>query len=167
MPAIRQLQAQDFAAVLRINAASVPAVASLDTAELRRLAAIGDLHRVAVDGAQRVLGYLLAFASDADYDGEEFQYFRAQLAQPFLYVDQVAIGAPGRRRGIGRALYESVLAEARRRRSPLLCCEVNTHPPNPDSLAFHLQLGFTPLASLSVSDGRTVALLTRATPHLS
>ena len=167
MPVIRRLQAADHAAVLRINDASVPAVARLDADELRRLAAIGELHRVAIDERQAVVGYMLAFASDEPYDGSEFRHFKARLSQPFLYLDQVAVGESGRRQGFGVALYESLADEARARQCTLLCCEVNVIPPNPGSMAFHLRLGFKQYDALAVDDGRSVVLLTRDTSRFN
>jgi predicted GNAT superfamily acetyltransferase len=167
MPIIRRLQAADHAAVLRINDASVPAVARLDEHELQRLAAIGELHRVAVDDQGIVLGYMLAFASDEPYDGSEFRHFNARLSQPFLYVDQIAIAASGQRQGIGLALYESLAGEARARHSTLMCCEVNVIPPNPGSMAFHLRLGFRQYDALAVEDGRSVVLLARDTSRFN
>lgn len=160
---VRPLAAGDFSAVLRINAANGPAVARLDPGELRRLAALSGLHRVAADNERGVLGYLLAFASSAAYDGEEFQHFKAHFAQPFLYVDQLAIAAAGRRQGLGRLLYQALADHARTARCERICCEVNAQPPNPDSMAFHQRLGFEQVGSMSVGDGRSVALLARAT----
>lgn len=148
--------------MLRINVASAPAVARLDVVELQRLATLGERHLVAVDERDTVLGYALAFAHCESYDGEEFRQFTRRMAEPFLYVDQIVIAAPGRRSGIGQALYKHLAAEARRSQLTLLCCEVNTIPPNPGSMAFHLRLGFRPLDTVAVSDGRTVTLLTRA-----
>jgi predicted GNAT superfamily acetyltransferase len=162
MPVIRPLRTADHAALLRINAASTPAVAQLDAVELQRLAEIGELHFVAVDEGDAVLGYVLAFAHNEAYDGEEFRHFTGRIAGPFLYVDQIAIAAPDQRSGIGQALYNCLAAEAQRRRLTLLCCEVNTIPPNAASMTFHLRLGFRPLDTIAVSDGRTVALLARA-----
>jgi hypothetical protein len=50
----------DYPGILAINAAGRPGVAGLDEAELDRLASISDQHFVAVDEANRVVGYLLA-----------------------------------------------------------------------------------------------------------
>ena len=48
MAVIRGLDHADQSALLRINVANGPAVARLDLRELRRLANLSDLHRVAV-----------------------------------------------------------------------------------------------------------------------
>ncbi len=55
--------------------------------------------------------------------------------------------AEARGRGVARALYEAVFADARAAGLPLVCCEVNVEPPNPVSDAFHAALGFETLAS--------------------
>ncbi len=47
-------------------------------------------------------------------------------------------------RGLGRALYADLSAQARDAGLPLLACEVNLDPPNPGSMAFHARLGFEP-----------------------
>ena len=161
MAVIRGLEDADHPALLQINAANVPAVARLDARELRRLADIGDLHQVAVDGDQTIVGYLLAFASSDAYDGEEFRHYTTTLRQPFIYVDQIAIAASGQRRGAGRTLYLHLINEAGRRSVRLVCCEVNARPPNPGSLKFHKRMGFRAVGSMDTADGRIVALLTR------
>jgi uncharacterized protein len=145
--------------VLRINTGSRPAVAPLDHAELRRLLACGGLHLVAVADDRAVVGYALTFGSADQYDGEEFRYFTAQLDRPWLYIDQIAADRDRQRAGIGRTLYEALMAHARANGIAALCCEVNTSPPNPASLAFHRQLGFEPIGDETVIDGRTVAFL--------
>lgn len=178
---IRKLEDADHPALLRVNAAIAPAVARLDPVELRRLAAIGSSHLVAIDadahchadggthagGAAEVLGYLLAFEDGDAYDGEEFLYFAANLRRSFLYIDQIAIGGSRRRSGVGRALYESAFGRARVRGLDLACCEINLDPPNPDSMAFHLRIGFGQIAAVSTRDGRDVALMTRVTADFS
>lgn len=147
--------------VLRINHSAGAAVFRLDARELSRLLAISPLHSIArgEDGAVR--GYLLAFSRDDQYDGEEFLALRAAIDEPFLYIDQIAIDSRFRGAGIGRLLYEALAQRGRNLGSRVLCCEVNTSPPNPGSLGFHRRLGFRKVGVLSVSDGRTVALLRR------
>jgi uncharacterized protein len=145
--------------VLRINEGSRPAVAALDHAELERLIACGGLHLVAEADDRAIVGYALTFTDGDRYDGEEFRYFTAHLHRPFVYIDQVAADRSRKREGIGRKLYEALVAHARARAVATLCCEVNTSPPNPASLEFHRQLGFTPIGEHTVLDGRRVTFL--------
>jgi uncharacterized protein len=159
---IRPISGADRAEVLRINSGSRPAVAALDAAELNRLLSLGNDHRVAVGDDGAVLGYLLAFDDACSYDGEEFQYFRAQLPRPFLYVDQLAVDPECKGRGIGRKFYEALIALAKARHIERLCCEVNLQPPNPDSFRFHRRLGFNAIGNGDTLDGRRVAFLVRS-----
>lgn len=137
--------------ILRINRDSQPGVAALDASELQRLQSLSARHCVAIDGEGRVAGYVLAFERDSAYDGEEFLALRKLLPGPFLYIDQVAVAAEHRRRGVAAALYRGF--------EGVLCCEVNLQPPNPSSSAFHRGCGFEVIETLSTADGRTVELL--------
>jgi predicted GNAT superfamily acetyltransferase len=157
---VRQLGAGDFDAVLRINRQGSPNVARFDEAELRRLVALADVAWVAEDGP-RVAGYLLAMSNSARYDGEEFQFFRTHLDQPFLYVDQAAVDPEARRARVASQMYELLVRWGQERNIDVLCCEVNMEPENPVSMRFHAQAGFGKLRELATSDGRLVALLCR------
>jgi uncharacterized protein len=154
----RDFTANDAAPLLRVNAGARPHVAALDGADLTRLRELGAIVLVA-NCAGEVAGYLIAFLDAAPYDGEEFRRFQRQLGRPFLYIDQVAVSSAFRMRGVARALYEAVATHPRVPASTRRCCEVNIDPPNPGSLDFHLRMGFERTADMSVTDGRTVALL--------
>ena len=109
----------------------------------------------------RLAGYALVFAGEHGYDGEEFGLLRSKLADGFAYVDQIAVVPSCRGAGVGRALYDSIAAQARALGTKALCCEVNLSPPNPDSLTFHQRMGFARIGELATQDGREVALLHR------
>jgi predicted GNAT superfamily acetyltransferase len=163
MPAVLSLGHDDTAQVLDLNLAAQPHVARLDAAELARLRGICGHHLVVREGAV-VLGYLLAFTPEDAYDGEEFLAFRSLLAQPFIYIDQLVVRESARGRGVGRGLYEALARSTAARAARWLCCEVNVVPPNPGSLAFHGQLGFTKVQTLATRDGRIVELLHKPVP---
>lgn len=158
--AIRPITSADRIDILKINAASRPAVAALDPAELDRLLTLGDAHRVAVAGGA-VIAYMLVIAHQCAYDGKEFQYFSGRLPEPFLYVDQIAVDPVRSRAGVGRELYAALGEIARLQQIKWLCCEVNTMPPNPASLDFHRSLGFSSIGNGDTLDGRRVAFLVR------
>ena len=65
---VRRLEASDEPQVLSINLSSRPGVAPLDSAELRRLCSVANYHIVAERSPGEIIGYLLAFDNDADYD---------------------------------------------------------------------------------------------------
>lgn len=164
MTAVYPLTRADTEQLLAINAAAIPAVATLDRQELVRLAQLSDLHLAAFNG-NTLLGYLLVFHSNDDYDGEEFRLLRSRFKESFIYIDQVAVRSDARGTGIGRRLYAALEASAAAAGVTLLCCEVNIQPPNPDSLAFHRRLGFERQGVLSIRDGREVALLSKHLPR--
>lgn len=158
---IRAMAALDSSEVLRINAVSQPGVAPLAEEELARLLTLPNEHLVATTCAEATRGYALAFHRDAPYDGEEFRTLRSVIPEPFIYIDQVAVAPSHQGLGLGRALYAGLERTGFQRRIRFLCCEVNTNPANPHSLAFHKHLGFEFLAPLSTLDGREVVLLTK------
>lgn len=155
---IRTLAPADWARVLVLNSGALPNVAALDDAELGRLHALSDAHIVALEG-DVILGYALTFTHDDAYDGEEFLTFRSRIVQPFTYIDQVVVSRSAQGTGIGRRLYEAIERDSAMRGALSLCCEVNTVPANPASLAFHSRLGFSSIGSLATRDGRRVNLL--------
>ena len=83
------------------------------------------------------------------------------MPQPFLYVDQVAVDSERSRSGIGSRLYAALPELATKRQIEWLCCEVNTSPPNPASLAFHRRLGFIEMGNGDTLDGRRVRYLVK------
>src|SRR5882724_6375960 len=158
---IRPLADGDRAALLRLNADNWPAVHTLDEATLGQLLGFGGHHLVAADRSGGVLGYLLSFSSESGYDDTEIGELRRRLVEPFLYICQVAVARAHRQRRIGRAFYQAMTDIARRQGVGILCCDVNTNPPNPDSFAFHRRLGFAEIGSGIASNGMAVAFLAK------
>jgi uncharacterized protein len=163
MLSIRALMPADEDQVLKINVEAQPNVAALDHVEFSRLMGLSRTHIVAADG-ETVFGYALNFGRDDAYDGEEFLALRSLISQPFVYIDQVAVIGSAQGTGIGRRLYKALEHTGWERGIRCLCCEVNTMPPNPGSLAFHSRLGFSKLSSFATRDGRNVVLLEKRIP---
>jgi predicted GNAT superfamily acetyltransferase len=154
---IRQARREHFADILEINAESAPGVSSLTSDALDPIFETASVGWVALVN-ERVAGYLVGFASNAAYEGEEFRWFRSRILG-FLYVDQIAVRASHRSQGIGMALYQELGVFAERKQLSAVACEVNLDPPNPGSMAFHTRQGFVEIGRLGTSDGRHVALL--------
>lgn len=152
-------RAEDFSSLLELNAQSTPGVSLLSRAELNDIFQQASyFHVLKLDSL--VLGYIIAYFCDSLYEGEEFICFRS-LYTNFLYIDQVAVLAAYRARGIGTRLYRELEAWANKQGISLLACEVNLLPPNPISLRFHERQGYRAAGELATQDGRRVALMTK------
>ena len=159
--AIRPFADGDRSALLRLNAGNSPEVWPLNEADLTNLLTFEGNHLVAVDAAENVLGYLLSFARTSLYDDAEIDEFRRLMTEPFVYICQVVVAPEQRRHGIGHALYDAVADQAQRAGARVLCCDVNTNPPNPGSFAFHHKLGFVQIGEGRASNGFAIALLAK------
>lgn len=104
-------------------------------------------------------GFVIALDQSASYDSVNYQWFCSRFER-FVYVDRIVVSAEHRCQGIARRLYSAVFAAARKAGHSRVCCEVNRVPPNPNSDAFHQNMGFAELATATLSDnGKTVRYL--------
>ncbi|QDU35746.1 Acetyltransferase (GNAT) family protein [Maioricimonas rarisocia] len=154
----RPARPDDFAAVLALNEAAVPHVNSIGEDVLARLAEQAFHFEVAV--AKEIAGFVLALPSGVEYASENYRWFSARYDR-FVYVDRVVVAEPSIGTGIGRQLYERLMARSVEN-APVLTCEVNLHPPNPRSLAFHRRLGFEEVGQQLTTGGtKRVCMLSR------
>lgn len=152
----------DLPAILEMNNAAVPAVNLLDADDLSALFAICDVALVATDRDSAVIAFVLSLSGGQKYSSENYQWFEARGVR-HQYIDRIVVGPQATGLGLGRALYESIFERARERGATDITAEVNVHPPNPGSLAFHERLGFRQLAEQDTKDGTVrVALLARS-----
>jgi uncharacterized protein len=160
---IREVEGEDDAFILALNAASTPAVGDLDAAEWARLR--GWARRVLVAEAAGVpCGFMVLVGPGSAYPSDNYRWFEERYGR-HLYVDRVAVDGSARRLGVGRRLYEAAVRCAREQGAPRLTCEVNEQPPNPDSLAFHQRLGFRQVESrVSPRLRKVVAMLVKELP---
>lgn len=159
-PVFRPAKSADRSQMLAMNQLEVPAVSSLDRPGLDALLDMAHDVTVAWRGGH-LAGFVVLLREGSDYASPNYRWFAERVPQ-FLYVDRVVIAPDHRRRGVGRALYEQVLATAGG--LPVLA-EVNLIPPNTPSLAFHRTLGFEQMGQLAHTDGKTVAMLRRSAPQ--
>ena len=152
------IRAADIDDVLALNAACVPEVGAVDRIALTAIVNEASLATLLRD-AEGALAFVIALSPTADYGSLNFAWFRDHYAR-FLYVDRIAVAARARGRGLGKRLYQEVFAAARAQGDPIVTCEVNLLPPNPDSLAFHARLGFRRVGELQHVPGeKEVAML--------
>lgn len=139
------------AALLALNNANAAELSWLEPDRLCQLVAAAFL-------AQRIgdaNAFLLAFDQDADYDGQNFLWFRARYRR-FVYVDRIVVAASARGRGHARRLYHDLFARALKAGHDQVVCEVNAKPPNPVSDAFHAGLGFTKVGTDAMYGGSKI-----------
>ncbi len=148
----------DLPEVWALNAAHVPHVGDVDRPAMEALWKVSALAVLLRDEAG-VAGFLLAMAPEAAYASPNFRWFCARGGR-FLYVDRLAVATHRQGQGVGRRLYDAAFEAARRGGFTSVTCEVNTLPPNPDSLAFHARLGFQQVGALVHEPGKkAVAML--------
>lgn len=148
--------AADLDVVLAVNNAACPAVNPLDLPTLERLLARSRCALVAE--TDRVAGFVVVFGPRSAYRSENYRYFDARF-EDFAYIDRVVVAPEARGRGVGATLYRHLFDDVGACR---WTCEVNLHPPNPGSLAFHHALGFAEVGRQRTEGGaKLVALLSR------
>ncbi|KGJ73384.1 hypothetical protein GY21_11550 [Cryobacterium roopkundense] len=160
---LRPIEPLDLAQILTLNNAAVPAVNDLDTASLAALVATA-AHTAVIttDAAPHVvLGFVIAFAPNADYASENYRWFSARSGS-FLYVDRIVVAPESRSQKLGALLYDSVFDAARKSAVAEVFCEVNTSPPNPRSLVFHSRLGFAEIGQQTTKNDTVVVALLSA-----
>ena len=152
---IRPLADADVDAVLDLNESSVEAVSPLDSSTLATYRTMAAESLVAeVDG--EVAAFAIAYRPGSRYESENYRW-HAERFDDFFYLDRIVVGSDYRRRGIATALYDAM--EERARAHGRMVCEVNSDPPNVESLAFHRRRGYVDIGELAKPDGHWVVML--------
>ena len=137
---VRQARAEDFGAIVELNAGEVQQTSPMDLDRVRELAQRASYHKVAViDG--RVAAFLLALREGAPYLNDNYAWFAARFPR-FVYVDRIVVGEEFAGLKIGGRLYEDLFEYARSQGVRTITCEYNIDPPNPASQRFHDRFGF-------------------------
>ena len=155
----RPLESTDLDAVHALNQAAVPAVGSVSLAQMRELNAMAT-HFLLAHHDDTLAGFIILLAPGARYASVNYQWFSARYAR-FLYVDRIVVDPAFQRRGIASAFYARAWRDAQTR-AVALTCEVNVIPPNPQSMAFHTQFGFSEVGRQHNDGGaKLVSMLVR------
>lgn len=149
---IRPATPDDFEAILRLNSAWEHVTSKLDRDALSRLHESALYHRACVHDSG-VVAFLLALGPGADYDSPNYRWFDS-AGGDFIYIDRIVVRGEYQRAGLGDALYDDLLAFARRRRIPRIVCEVDIEPMNAPSDRFHARRGFVEVGTQWVADGK-------------
>ncbi len=148
-PAMRAL-------MLDLNNVHAEQTSLLDVGRLDRMLDAAFL----VDTVGRLDAFLIAFDQDAAYDSPNFAWLRARYSR-FVYVDRIVTAAGARGRGHAARLYQALFDHAGAAEHDQVLCEVNHHPPNPGSDAFHHRMGFGEIGRAALPSGKTVRYLRR------
>lgn len=141
---LRAATMADGDALHRLNEANVPEVGSVDIDRMQWFIERAPYFRVLdIDGF--VAGMLIGLThEDDDYPSKNYAWFKTKFDR-FAYIDRIALDESVRGMGWGPALYRDIEGWAVAGGLPRLCAEVNTLPPNPRSMRFHLRYGFVEL----------------------
>lgn len=143
--------------ILRLNETNVTVLAPLDLEQLRRLGGMAELFwAVEMDG--KTVAFLIALREGQAYESVNYRWFAAHYER-FLYVDRIVVGEGARKSGVGKALYEGVLAYARKIGAPVVTAEIDIEPENAPSLRFHGSFGFREVGQQRVADGKKAVSL--------
>jgi hypothetical protein len=154
--ALRDYEAGDAEAVLRLNAESVAVLSPMGTDRLRLLAGMAHLHLVAVDPTG-VIGFLMAFVDGSSYDSVNYRWFASRFRR-FLYLDRMVVATSLRGCGVGHAFHVAAEQHAVATGLAWLVGEIDLDPPNPVSLSYHERLGFVEVGRQALPGGKVVSM---------
>ena len=156
----RPANTSDFPKVIELNQNSEHFLSPLSLNKLSLLAKEAAVFQVAVSD-EAIAGFLLAFAPAADYQNQNFLFFKARFPD-FLYIDRVVIAEQFRGKGLATKFYSQLEQEGISRGISRLVCEIHIDPPNPVSLSFHEKHGFIEVAQQIIEEesnqGKLVSL---------
>jgi predicted GNAT superfamily acetyltransferase len=151
-PPIHNLNLSDIPLILQLNNAHAEETSHLNEDELCSLLTKSFYAR-GVDGG--TAAFLIALDQSAIYHSPNFLWFK-EHRRSFIYVDRIIVAATAQRQGLAQRLYADLFDKARNASHDRIVCEVNTHPPNPNSEAFHLALGFQVAGEATLSPKKIV-----------
>lgn len=152
---IRLAQKSDLPKILELNEKALPHVSKVQLTDMERFLEQADPFLV-VEADHELAGFMIVLQAGLDYPSLNYAFFNNNYSD-FDYVDRIVIAESFRGQKLGTGLYEYLISNSDR---SYVTCEVNTKPPNPDSMAFHLGLGFTQVAELVTDKGKkSVAML--------
>ena len=153
---ICDLRPNDAGRILELNNAHAAETSLLDEAGLSALLSMACYVRGIDHGAT---AFLIALDPRAKYDSPNYRWFQARR-NSFVYIDRVIVAPSARGHGLARKLYQDLFSYSQQNGTLLAVCEVNLHPANPISLAFHAALDFVEIGRATIHGGlKTVAYL--------
>jgi len=151
---IRELCSRDIESVLKLNNESIPAVNELLISELEDILSMSQKSWV-VDVEKNIVAALITLGPGVQYQSNNYTWLETQFDN-YCYVDRIMVDIHAKRNGFGKQLYAALETYAKEIGVEVLLCEVNIEPPNPQSLAFHTDLGWDPFHDREHAQGKKV-----------
>lgn len=151
---IREIKQTDIESVLALNNDATPAVNALTFDELNGILRMAQKTWVAEDDGS-IVGALVVIGPKSLYQSANYSWLDSQFTN-FCYVDRIIISPSNKRKGYGWLFYNMLDEHAATINADVLLCEVNVEPENPQSLAFHTSLGWTPFQDREHGPGKVV-----------
>jgi predicted GNAT superfamily acetyltransferase len=145
------LSPAQFERVLELNNQFQKETSFLQPDDLQRL--IDRAYSVETKG--ELDAFLITMSHNSPHDGINFSWFKKRY-ESFAYIDRIVTAPHARGRGLAKALYLELMAQAKNDGIEMVCCEINDTPPNPGSVAFHQKLGFEMVDTAPLSADKTV-----------
>jgi len=136
VPDLRDTHSDYLYEVLALNEKALPHVSSVVLEDMLKFLEQAAYFKIIGD----IKGFPIALRPGLDYVSDNYCWFSNNF-DDFLYIDRIVIAEDARRQGLGSQLYKDVI-ETARSCSPRLTCEVNSQPPNFQSMVFHEAFGF-------------------------
>ena len=133
-----------------LNQANTPEVGSLESIPHLKQLIDFSAYNLLVLKEDEIVGFIICIREGSAYGSENYKFFSKRLKK-FLYVDRVAIDEQHRGLGLGQAIYEDSVFQARHDSLPI-ALEVNTQPVNQPSLNFHEKMGFDQIGTKDFAD---------------
>jgi len=156
---IRKANNKDITRIDLLNEGEVPHVTSIGEKDWLHFLEIAS-EFVVVEHEGKIIGFMVSLREGVDYKSLNYNFFINHFKK-FEYVDRIVISKEYQGNGFGRKLYEYLIEQ---NETPILCCEVNSKPANPDSYAFHERMGFHEKSKMITEAGeKVVSLMVRNT----
>lgn len=137
---LRTTEAADLDQVVNLNNTEASVIDEMTRESLSAILEKAAYVRVA-DLNGEIVGLLVGYHSDDDFDCEAMSWFRPRHSN-FFFIERIVVSDHARRMGLGGALYDDLSEFASRRNSEIMTCTVSVRPRNEPALAFHKRQGF-------------------------
>lgn len=148
---IREIERDDFDAIIDINQNALEGVGPLDHEALSLLVKQADQALVVDDGGD-IAGFVITLPPGATYDSSRYHWFEKRL-RDYVYLDRIVVAETHRRQGVASKLYDEIESDV-----PVA---LEVYETNDVSLAFHRSRGYDEIGELEHA-GKTNLMMVKA-----